>query len=113
VLGLAKYPIPLGVLQPRIHYDGWHVLQCPQSPLPRFCLLILDFRENLVVDVALAILPIAAIVWVGLQIVGFFTGVLDCDSMGLALLGNLLALIDDLVPLPAILKPRLQSDGIK
>jgi hypothetical protein len=95
-------------LQPRIYFDFGHVFQRPQSPLLGFGLLILDFLDDLVVDFVLAVLGITAAVNI-VGIAGFFADVPDCGSVGLAFLGCLLTLIDSLIPLSLLPKPRLQS----
>jgi hypothetical protein len=104
VLGLAQHLIPLGVLQPQIHLDCGHVFHCPQSPLLCCGLLVLDFLNDLVVDFILTMLSITAAVGI-VGIAGFLPYVPDCGLVGLALLGNLLALIHDLIPLPLPTKP--------
>jgi hypothetical protein len=48
--------------------------------------LVLDILDNLVIDYILAVLTIAPTSWILLQVVGFFTYVLDYSSLGLALL---------------------------
>jgi hypothetical protein len=71
------------------------------------CLLILDFLDNLVFDLVLAVLSITPTVGIGLGIAGFLTCVLNCGSVGAALLLDLLALIHGLIPFLSFLEPRL------
>jgi hypothetical protein len=72
-----------------------------------FSLPVLNFPDDLVVNFVLAMLSIAAAVGIGLGITGFFAYVLNCGSVGLALLHDLLALIHSPIPLPPLPKPRL------
>src|SRR5271163_2795773 len=45
---------------------------------------------------------------VGPRIIGFFADVIGCGSVGLAFLLDLLAFVHHPIPLPLLLKPRLQ-----
>jgi len=62
----AQHLVPLVVLQPRIHFDSAHVPQCPQSRLELLGLSFLDFLDDLVTDLVLAALSVAAILGIGL-----------------------------------------------